>query len=469
MTAAIAASPIVPQPIASAALLNLLIVGEDRALREMCREVASSLGYRGTSAESPEQALRMLDGQDTDLVLLDFKLHGLTGVQALRQIKGARHDVEVVVVTSNSSVDVAVEAMKAGAFDYLSKPFTHEELTVALERASAHLRLKAENRLLREKLKSKQGFGNIIGRAPEMDKLYRIIAKAAHSMHPVLILGESGTGKEMVARAIHFSGPFRDKPFIPVDCGSLVPTLIESELFGHVKGAFTGAAQAKEGLLAIAEGGTVFLDEVGELPVDLQAKMLRALQEKEIRPVGSTKSVPINVRILAATNRDLQKAVVEGAFRRDLYFRLNVLSVRIPPLRERRQDIPLLATSVLERLSQENRCRYELSDDAMKSLMAYDWPGNVRELENCLQRCCALNSGRLIERLDLPTTITGAPEKFTSNLATEKRIVPLYELEKQAIENAIASLNGDKLMAAKLLGIGKTTLYRKLKEYGAEF
>lgn len=469
MTAAIAASPVAPQPSASAALLNLLIVEEDRTLREMCREVASSLGYRGTSAESIEQALRMLDGQDIDVVLLDFKLHGFSGVQALRQIKGARHEVEVVVVASNSSVGVAVDAMKAGAFDYLSKPFTLEELTVALQRMSFHLRLKAENRLLREKLKSKQGFGNIIGRAPEMDKLYRIIAKAAQSMHPVLILGESGTGKEMVARAIHFSGPFREKPFIPVDCGSLVPTLIESELFGHVKGAFTGAAQAKEGLLAIAEGGTVFLDEVGELPVDLQAKMLRALQEKEIRPVGSTRSVPINVRILAATNRDLQQAVVEGAFRRDLYFRLNVLSVRIPPLRERRQDIPLLATYILERLSQENRCRYELSDDAMKTLLAYDWPGNVRELENCLQRCCALNSGRLIEKLDLPTTITGAPERLTSNFATEKKIVPLYELEKRAIENAIASLNGDKLMAAKLLGIGKTTLYRKLKEYGAEF
>lgn len=468
MTAAIAVSPVAPQPLTSPGSLNLLIVEEERMLRGMCQEVALSLGYRTTSADSTEQTLRMLDSQDVDVVLLDFKLRGLSGVQALRQIKALRPDIEVLVVTSSSSVEVAVEAMKAGAFDYLNKPFTLEELTVALEQLAAHLRLKAENRVLREKLKSKQGFGNIIGRAPEMDKLYRIIAKAAHSMHPLLILGESGTGKEMVARAIHFSGPFRDKPFIPVDCGSLVPTLIESELFGHVKGAFTGAAQAKEGLLAIAEGGTVFLDEVGELPVDLQAKMLRALQEKEIRPVGSTKTVPINVRILAATNRDLQQAVVKEAFRRDLYFRLNVLSVRIPPLRERRQDIPLLATAMLERLSQENRCHYELTDDAMRGLLAYDWPGNVRELENCLQRCCALNSGRPIEKLDLPTTITGAPEKLTSNLSIEKRIVPLYELEKRAIESAIASLNGDKLMAAKLLGIGKTTLYRKLKEYGAD-
>src|SRR5205807_9603109 len=273
---------------------------------------------------------------------------------------------------------------------------------------ASHLKLKTENRILREKIKSKQGFGSIIGRAPEMDKLYRIIAKAAHSGHPVLILGESGTGKEMVARAIHYSGPYRDKPFIPVDCGSLVPTLIESELFGYVKGAFTGAVQSKAGLLAIAEGGTVFLDEVGELPVDLQAK-LRALQEKEIRPVGSTKTMPINVRILAATNRDLEHAVAQGSFRRDLYFRLNVLSLRIPPLRERRQDIPLLAAHFLERLSRASGHERSVSDEAMKALLAYDWPGNVRELENCLERACAFTTGPTIQVADLPSSIDSAP------------------------------------------------------------
>jgi transcriptional regulator with PAS, ATPase and Fis domain len=293
------------------------------------------------------------------------------------------------------------------------------------------------------------------------------VAKAAHSAHPVLILGESGTGKEMVARAIHHSGPFRDKPFIPVDCGSLVPTLIESELFGYVKGAFTGAVQAKEGLLAIAEGGTVFLDEVGELPVDLQAKLLRALQEKEIRPVGSTKVVPINVRILAATNRNLEQAVAEGSFRRDLFFRLNVLSLRIPALRERRQDIPLLATSFLERLSHTSGRTFELTDDAMKALLAHDWPGNVRELENCLERCCALTSGSLINVVDLPSSITGAPAQVIA-ASSDSKILSMNEVEKQAIMAAITCLNGDKLMAARLLGIGKTTLYRKLKEYGAE-
>jgi two-component system response regulator HydG len=426
------------------------------------------LGYRASAAESAEQALRMAETQSIDVVFLDLNLPGTIGLDALRQLKKRRPDIEVIVMTGHGTVESAVQAMKLGAYDYVTKPFSMDQLKVLLQRISAHLRLKTENRMLREKIKSKQGFGSIIGRAPEMDKLYRIIAKAAHSVHPVLILGESGTGKEMVARAIHHSGPFRDKPFIPVDCGSLVPTLIESELFGYVKGAFTGAMQSKEGLLAIAEGGTVFLDEVGELPVDLQAKMLRALQEKEIRPVGSTKRIPINVRILAATNKDLEQGVAQGSFRRDLYFRLNVLSLRIPPLRERRQDIPLLATNFLERLSQASGRTHELSDDAMKALLAYDWPGNVRELENCLERCCAMTTGLVIHVVDLPSAITGAPMQLTS-AAPEARILPMTEIEKQTILGAITHLNGDKLMAAKLLGIGKTTLYRKLKEYGAEF
>jgi len=302
-----------------------------------------------------------------------------------------------------------------------------------------------------------------------MEKLYRIIAKAAHSTHPVLILGESGTGKELVARSIHFSGPFRDKPFIPVDCGSLVPTLIESELFGYVKGAFTGAAHAKEGLLAIAEGGTVFLDEVGELPVDLQAKLLRAIQEKEIRPVGSTKQIPINVRILAATNRDLEQAVSQGTFRRDLYFRLNVLSLRIPPLRERRQDIPILAAHFLERMSRSSGQERILSDDALKAMLAYDWPGNVRELENCLERACAFTSGPTLHVGDLPPAVSNLQASASAgNGDGANKIVPMSELEKQTILNTIAQLNGDKLLAARLLGIGKTTLYRKLKEYSSQ-
>ncbi len=362
--------------------------------------------------------------------------------------------------------------MKNGAYDYVTKPFSVDELKLLLDRVASHLKLKSENRLLREKVKSKQGFGGMVGRAPEMEKLYRIIAKAANSVHPVLILGESGTGKEMVARSIHYSGPFRDKPFIPVDCGSLVPTLIESELFGYVKGAFTGANQNKEGLLAMAEGGTIFLDEVGELPVDLQAKMLRAIQEKEIRPVGSARRIPINVRILAATNRDLEQAVMQGEFRRDLYFRLNVLSLKIPSLRERRQDIPLLIGHFLERMTRASGQEKMLSDDAMKAMLAYDWPGNVRELENCLERSYAFTSGPLIQVADLPREIGNVPVLESSNGSGngngQSKIIPMAELEKQTILRALTELNGDKLQAARLLGIGKTTLYRKLKEFSAQ-
>src|SRR6266704_64618 len=393
MTSA-ALSPMTATPqIQPANFLNLLIVDDERSIREACREVAQSLGFNAQIADSAEHAYRLLDTQSFDAVLLDLRLPGAGGLDALRRIKERRPEAVVIVVTGYGTVQSAVQAMKNGAYDYVTKPFSVDELKLLLERVSSHLKLKSENRLLREKVKSKQGFGGIVGRAPEMEKLYRIIAKAANSVHPVLILGESGTGKEMVARSIHYSGPFRDKPFLPVDCGSLVPTLIESELFGYVKGAFTGALQSKPGLLTIAEGGTVFLDEVGELALDLQAKLLRALQEKEIRPIGGTRRVPINVRILAATNRDLEHAVMQGEFRRDLYFRLNVLSLRIPALRERRQDIPLLAGHILERLSQTSSRVHELSDDALKVMLAYDWPGNVRELENCLERCCAMTSG----------------------------------------------------------------------------
>ena len=469
MTSA-AVSPMIALPQSMAAnFLNLLIVDDERSIREACREVARSLGFVAHVADSAEHAYRLLQTQSIDAVLLDLQLPGAGGLEVLRQIKSQRPEALVIVVTGYGTDQSAVQAMKHGAYEYVTKPFSIDQLKLLLDRVSNHLKLKTENRILREKLKSKQGFGGLVGRAPEMEKLYRIISKAANSTHPVLILGESGTGKEMVARSIHYSGPFRDRPFIPIDCGSLVPTLIESELFGYVRGAFTGANQAKDGLLAIAEGGTVFLDEVGELPVDLQSKLLRAIQEKEIRPVGSTRRIPINVRILAATNRDLEQAVTEGAFRRDLYFRLNVLSLRIPPLRERREDIPLLTAHFMERASRASAQEKILSDEAIKVMLAYDWPGNVRELENCLERTCAFTSGPLIHVLDLPPAIasTAIVTPGNGNGNGHHKIVTIAELEKHTILSAIAELNGDKLQAARLLGIGKTTLYRKLKDYAA--
>ena len=385
--------------------LNLLIIDDERSMRESCREVAQALGFNSRVVDTPDHAFQVMETNSTDVVLLDLRMPGNGGLEVLRQIKQRRPETLVIVMTGFATVQSAVQAMKLGAYDYVTKPFNFEEMRLLLERAAAHLKLTAENRLLREQVKSKHGFGPLVGHAPEMEKLYRIIAKAAHSTHPVLILGESGTGKELVARSIHYSGPFRDRPFIPVDCGSLVPTLIESELFGYVRGAFTGAVRAKDGLLATAEGGTVFLDEVGELPVDLQAKLLRAIQEKEVRPVGGTRAIPINVRILAATNRDLDVAVQQGTFRRDLYFRLNVLSLRIPPLRERKQDIPLLIGNALERINGATQMQHSVGDDALRLMLNYDWPGNVRELENCIERSCTTCSLPTIHVADLPTQL----------------------------------------------------------------
>ncbi len=464
-----AAAPAVHMPTSEPGnFLNLVIVDDERSIREVCREVARNLGFNALVADSAEHSYRLLESHAIDVILLDLKLPGAGGLEALNKIKQQWPDAEVIVVTGCGTVQSAVQAMKNGAYDYVTKPFSMDELRILLERVSGHLKLKSENRILRERIKSKQGFSGIVGTAPEMERLYRMIAKASQSHHPVLILGESGTGKELVARSIHFSGPVRDKPFIPVDCGSLVPTLIESELFGYVKGAFTGAVQAKDGLLNMAEGGTVFFDEIGEMPVDLQAKLLRAIQEKEIRPVGGTRRLPINVRVLAATNRDLEQAVAQGNFRRDLYFRLNVLSLKIPGLRERRQDIPLLAGHFLDRLSRDGGRECTLSDAALKAMLAYDWPGNVRELENCLERACALNSGPEIHLTDLPSVVNGGNGHITIDKNGSAKIIPMSELERQTILGTIMQLNGDKLLAARLLGIGKTTLYRKLKEYGAE-
>ena len=458
------------EPTVTTSLLNLLIIEDERSVRECCREVARSLGFSVQAAESRDEAYRVLETTSPDVVLLDLRLPGTSGLDVLRDLKRRLPECVVIVMTGFATVQSAVQAMKLGAYDYITKPFNFEELRLELERVTGHLKLTAENRVLREKLKSKQGFGQLVGHSPEMEKLYRIISKAAHSTHPVVILGESGTGKELVARSIHYAGSLKDKPFIPVDCGSLVPTLIESELFGYVRGAFTGAVRPKEGLLATAEGGTIFLDEVGELPIDLQSKLLRAIQEKEIRPVGGTRAIPINVRILAATNRDLDAAVMQGTFRRDLYFRLNVLTLRIPPLRERKQDIPLLIGHILERINQATQNQHTIGEDALRLMLDYDWPGNVRELENCIERACTTCSLPTIHVTDLPTQLrnftvqTATP---ANGEATTSNITPLEELEKQAILHAIQLLDGDKLEAARRLGIGKTTLYRKLKEYGS--
>lgn len=461
-------------------LLHVLVVDDDDAVRKACCTIAAGMGFAVMSADSATAARAILKHQKVDLILLDLKLPGGGGLGLLEQVKALHPDTGVVVMTAFASVASAVEAMRIGAGDYLTKPFALEELTTVLERASQQHQIDIESRKLRERLRTQKGQGGLIGQSPEMEKLYRILSKVAFSSHPVLILGESGTGKELVARSIHLNGPNAAKPFVPVDCGSLVPTLIESELFGHVKGAFTGADRAKDGLLTSAEGGTVFLDEIGELPLDLQAKLLRALQEKEVRPVGATQSKPISARVLAATNRDLAAMVERGQFRKDLYFRLNVVNLRIPPLRDRRDDIAPLAMHFLARMNRENGTSHTFSDDALRVMSEYDWPGNVRELENAIERACALSSGPVLHMGDLPTqlqdfrlhqttpqySVDEEEQGEAASRAGGNGIVSIAEMEKHAILGTIRQLNGDKLMAAKLLGIGKTTLYRKLKEYG---
>jgi len=458
--------------------LHLLVVDEDATIRKACAEIAASMGFVTLVAESLPAARSIMARQSIDLLLLDLKLPGGSGLVLLEEIRARYPKTVVVVMSAFATVTSAVDAMRIGAGDYLTKPFSLEELTTVLERSAQRRAFDLETRALRDRLRTGTGMGNLIGRAPAMEKLYRILSKVASSSHPVLILGESGTGKELVARSIHANGPNAGKPFIPVDCGSLVPTLIESELFGYVKGAFTGANRSKTGLLAAADGGTVFLDEIGELPLDLQTKLLRALQEKEIRPVGATQAVQISARVLAATNRDLTAMVASGRFRKDLYFRLNVVNIRIPPLRERKSDVPLLAAHVLERLRRENGLAYTFADETLRLMTEYDWPGNVRELEHAVERACALSSGPVLHIADFPTQLQdhrNHVEQEATGVATrpqlpvpEHGVVSIAALEKQAILSTIRQLKGDKLMAARLLGIGKTTLYRKLKEYGID-
>ena len=443
----------------------ILIADDDPATLNLCRDVAEKMKLHALTAASTDEALALAEARHVDLVLADIRMPEGGGMVLLERLKHAHPHIEVILMTGFGSVETAVEAVKRGAYDYLAKPFHVDDLAAKLQHALKQLELSQENRILREQVHGKPGFGRLLGTSPKMQRIYRLILKVSQSRCPVLILGESGTGKELVARSIHFQGAHRERPFVPVDCAGLVPTLIESELFGYVKGAFTGAHRSKVGLVEEAHGGTLFLDEIAELPPDLQAKLLRALQEKEIKPVGSTHRIPIDIRVIAATNRDLDSAIQEGRFRKDLYYRLNVVTIKLPPLRERKSDIPLLVNSFLERHDDSGRAIQGVSEEAMVRLMSYDWPGNVRELENVVERAVALGTGSIMHTVDLPSNLyydsaprSGAPQP-------EQAIVSLHELEKRAILHAVKELGGDKLLAAQLLGIGKTTLYRKLKEY----
>ena len=446
--------------------ITVLVVEDDESTRKLCADVAESCGMMPLVSGSVEDALRRLENHPVDIVVTDLILPPSSGLDLLKQVHELYPQVAVLVLTQYGSIDSAVTATRMGAVDYVTKPFHVDDLRARLERVARDLDLDRENRLLHEQLRSRPGFGGLIGVSAKMQRVYKMIEKVSLHEYPVLILGESGTGKELVAKSIHYSGVRKGRPFAPVDCSSLVPTLIESELFGYVKGAFTGAMQSKQGLLEAAQGGTLFLDEIGDMPVDLQAKLLRALQEREVKPVGSTERRQINVRVIAATNRDLDAAIRSGTFRQDLYFRLNVMQIKLPALRERKSDIPLLVTYFLEKFCEPNQAPRSLSEDAMRRLLAYDWPGNVRELENAIARAVAIGSDPVVRVGDLPTRLhypngDRVPEK--------DEVLPIEELERRAILHALRETGGDKLAAARMLGIGKTTLYRKLKQYQMEY
>jgi two-component system response regulator AtoC len=445
---------------------RLLVVDDEQSIRRLCMTIGNTLGFACGEAESAEAALALLDREIPDLVLTDLKLPTLSGVELLRQIKTLLPRTEVAIMTGHGSIESAVDAMKLGAYDYIEKPFRVEKMRLLLQRMAEKVRLVTENAFLRERVSTEENLDGIIGTSANIQDVLRMISRLKDTRTPVLISGESGTGKELVARAIHFRGTMAQTPFVAVDCGSLVPTLMESELFGYEKGAFTGATKSKAGLFQAANGGTIFLDEIGELPLEMQAKLLRVLQEKEVRPVGSNDQVGVDVRVIAATNRDLEAAYRDGTFRKDLYFRLNVVTVHLPALRDRRSDVPMLVHHFLDRYAPG--ANLQVTPAAMKSLLHYDWPGNVRELENCIARAVTLGDHHIIDVVDLPPAIrteqpSAAP--MSAQDAASLSTTALAEMERMTILRVFEQANGDKALAGKMLGISRATLYRKLKRY----
>jgi two-component system response regulator AtoC len=455
------------------ALRSILIVDDESSMRHLLSVILTERGYEARAVASGEDALRELAVHDYDLVLTDVRMPGMGGLALLAGIQRAHPELMVVVMSAYGSHDAAVEAMKAGAYDYLSKPFRPDEVVLVLRKAEERERLSRENRRLRRELASGFGLEHLIGPSEAMQGVLRQVRKLAPQRTTVLLTGESGTGKELVARALHELSPRASLPFVAVNCGAIPGELIESELFGHAKGAFTDAIRTKKGLAAEADGGTLFLDEVGELPLQLQVKLLRFLQEEEVRPVGDTRSVKVDVRVVAASARDLGKAVAAGQFREDLYYRLDVVGVRLPPLRERPEDVEPLARHFLSRFAglRPDLPRLELSDAAREALGAYRWPGNVRELRHALERAVVLADGPVIREEDLPEAVRAcalappppAPPGPDSALSVKRAT---RELEQRLIREALARTGGNRTRAAQLLELSYRALLYKIKEYG---
>ena len=450
---------------------SVLVVDDDSAHRTMLRTLISGWGYTVSEANDGAAAIESVKAASYDLVLMDVRMVKVSGLEALEKIKSYNPAIPVIIMTAYSSVETAVEALKQGAHDYLTKPLDFDKLRLILERAMEHTRLKEENRILRESLGRQFDSQNIIGKSPAMTKLLETVAQVAPSEATVLISGESGTGKELIAGAIHFNSLRKDGPFVKINCAAITETLLESELFGHEKGAFTGADRRKEGRFSQAHGGTLFLDEVSEMSLTMQVKLLRALQEREFNRVGGETTIQVDVRVIAATNKNLLEQINTGAFREDLYYRLNVVELAVPSLTERKEDIPLLAQHFLEMFATKNQKEIKgFTPRAMHHLIRYDWPGNVRELMNAVERGVVLARTPYLDEADFlflkDALLSGDEDQAEpANLAIEGD-APLGEIEKTAILKTLEAAGGNKSEAARRLGITRKTLHKKLKAYG---
>jgi len=445
---------------------RILVVDDERSMREMLQIVLRREGYEVLLAENGRAAIDLLEREPVDLLISDIKMPDLSGVDVLRAAKRIDQDILGIMITAFASTETAVEAMRLGACDYLSKPFDIDLLKMKVREKIENRQLRQENLLLKRTLGLTHQFANIIGRSEAMLDVFKMIETVARTNSTILLTGESGTGKGLVAQAIHFHSLRRDKPMVSLNCGALPENLLESELFGHMRGAFTGADRDRKGVFELADGGTLFLDEIGDMSLPLQAKVLRALQEGEIRPVGGKNAIKVDVRIVSATHRDLDAMMKAGTFREDLFYRLNVVRINIPSLRERKEDIPLLVEHFLTRAAEASgvpRKRMDIS--ALQLLLRYDWPGNVRELENEIMKLSVLTAAPVITQQDL-VQHRDLLEKLTRLEEAEAGFQSLDTLEKKQIEKALAESGGNRARAATLLGISRATIYRKLREYG---
>jgi len=446
---------------------TVLVVDDDESHRTILQALIKDWGYKLEGVDDGSRAVELAKEKPFDLILMDVRMAVMGGIEALKEIKSYNPSIPIIIMTAYSNVESAVEAIKAGAYDYLTKPLDFDMLRLTMERALEHVSLKAENQELKERLVSSFDPGNIVGRSEAIRRLMDMVAMIAPSEATVLINGESGTGKELIAKSIHFNSSRKKGPLVTVNCAALSETLLESELFGHEKGAFTGADKRREGRFMHANKGTIFLDEIGEISPAMQVKLLRAIQSREIQRVGNDQTIQVDVRIVAATNRDLKAEVEAGNFRQDLYYRLNVMAVVVPPLRDRREDIPLLAMHFLYKFADTNRKVVKgFTPQAMDMLLKYDWPGNIRELENAVERAVVLMPGDYVTERELPLSIDQSFESHdnaTSKIVQSEDILPLNAVEREAILAALEITKGNKTEAAKKLGITRKTLLAKLQ------